>query len=78
MLVDPVSEFGTCWCGGQYSKGRRVELRITTDEGEISLTDVPQGACAMCDGRAYKLADIAGLDGILLGRWLAPVAGRAS
>ena len=55
-------EYGDCPCSGTYEQ-RRVEVRITSADGELSvLSDVPQGACPICGGRVYKAQILASIE----------------
>jgi hypothetical protein len=50
----PHVDFGNCrWCkeGFEYNS---VEVEIEADEGDYTLTDVPQGYSPSCGSRVYK------------------------
>jgi len=58
-------EYGDCPCSGTYEQ-RRVEVRITSADGELSvLSDVPQGACPICGSRVYKAQILAAIESLL-------------
>ena len=46
-------DFGKCPYGGHFDN-RWVEVRMTVDNKDIRLKDVPQGACPQCGSRVYK------------------------
>jgi hypothetical protein len=49
-------DYGICPCTGQYGN-RTVEVRMTVNDKQVIIGDVPQGACPLCESRVYK-ADI--------------------
>ncbi|MFI8993253.1 hypothetical protein [Streptomyces sp. NPDC053542] len=68
-----MSWYGRCPCGGRYEE-RLVEVRVVDPQGtEHLLTKVPQGCCATCNMRVYKLAVLQRIEavykGVDLSRW---------
>ena len=71
MFVQPLSDYGTCPCGGIYGL-RQVEVRMSVDGRSVVLSDVPQGACPQCGSRVYKAAELEAIESVMKGRRLRP------
>jgi YgiT-type zinc finger domain-containing protein len=63
--------FGRCPCGGVYEE-KLVEIRLTVDGEEVVMTDVPQGACPVCESRVYKAHTLEEIEAAMRGRSAPP------
>jgi hypothetical protein len=64
VTLPPASNYGRCPCGGVYEQ-RVVEVRVTVGNEVVTLVDVPQGACPLCDSRVYKVAMLEGIEAMM-------------
>ncbi|MBZ4018594.1 hypothetical protein [Streptomyces purpurogeneiscleroticus] len=59
--------YGRCPCGGVYEE-HLLEVQVVDPQGtEHLLTKVPQGRCATCAMRVYKLAVLQRIEGVCKG-----------
>jgi hypothetical protein len=68
MLIDPVSDYGRCPCGGWYADGN-VTVRIRLEGDVVELAGVPRATCGNCGSYVYKMADLVRLEGVMKDRW---------
>jgi YgiT-type zinc finger domain-containing protein len=66
MALPPASDYGQCPCGGVYER-RTVEVRMTLGGEVVSLANVPQGACPLCDSRVYKAGTLEAIEAAMRG-----------
>jgi hypothetical protein len=65
-------QFGMCPCGGSYDT-RYVEVRLTTADKPILLTDVLQGSCRLCGSRVYKPEILERIEALMKGQSVDPI-----
>jgi len=70
--VDPIAcpfppyEYGRCGCGG-FFETRFVEVRMTVNDEQVVLQEIPQGACPDCGSRVYKAEVLELIETIMAG-----------
>ena len=77
--VEPLTRraFGSCPCGGVYEQNV-VEVKLSPGGRTVSLSDVLQGRCPVCDSRVYKVATLEGIEALMSNRPPPPPRTRSS
>jgi YgiT-type zinc finger domain-containing protein len=54
LFESSIYNYGNCPCTGHY-ENRTVEVRMTMNDQQVIIRDVPQGVCPLCGLRVYKV-----------------------